>query len=191
MPDRFPLAFGALSEGLPCIWHQPLFLSPGTRTASRPSSIRPLTTHCRVQKTGPNSSCDAFSVLATSPAPLPGRRHRAMPMPWPALPLRVRVRLRGAARQNHRRDRPAPTVPLLSALFGKALVERTKIDHNSLVRSAADLLIAVACRHFEVNSFSLDVDYLGRRPQAVLQYKLRRHSKLAAFLDLGRLGHEL
>ena len=88
MPDRFPLAFGALSEGLPCIRHQPLFLSPGTRTASRPSSIRPLATHCRVQKTGPNSSCDAFSVLAMSPAPLPGRRHRAMPMPWPALPTR-------------------------------------------------------------------------------------------------------
>ena len=61
----------------------------------------------------------------------------------------------------------APTVPLLSALFGKALVERTKIDHNSLVRSAADLLVGVACRHFEVNSFSLDVDYLGRRPHLV------------------------
>src|ERR1700722_6296192 len=27
--------------------------------------------------------------------------------------------------------------------------------------------------------------------KAVLQYELRRHSKLAAFLDLGRLGHEL
>src|ERR1700675_3492049 len=50
------------------------------------------------------------------------------------------------------------TVPLLPALFGKALVERTKIDHNSLVGSAADLLIAVACRHFEVNSFSLRSD---------------------------------
>src|ERR1700682_5123623 len=60
-----------------------------------------------------------------------------------------------------------PTVPLLPALFGKALIERTKIDHNSLVGSAADLLIAVACRHFEVNSFSLDVDYLGRRPHLV------------------------
>src|SRR4029077_5311778 len=60
-----------------------------------------------------------------------------------------------------------PTVPLLPALFGKALVERTKIDHNSLVGSAADLLVAVACRYFEVNSFSLDVDYLGRRPHLV------------------------
>jgi hypothetical protein len=56
-----------------------------------------------------------------------------------------------------------PTVPLLPALFGEVLVERTKIDHNSLVGPAADLLIAVACRHFEVNSVSLDVDYLGRR----------------------------
>jgi hypothetical protein len=57
--------------------------------------------------------------------------------------------------------------PFLLALFGKALVERTKIDHNSLVGSAANLLIAVACRHFEVNSFSLDVDHLGRRPHLV------------------------
>ncbi len=45
----------------------------------------------------------------------------------------------------------------------KALVERTKIDYNSLVSSAADLFEAVGCRHPEVNSFSLDVDYLGRR----------------------------
>jgi hypothetical protein len=51
----------------------------------------------------------------------------------------------------------------LSALSGKALVERTKIDHNSLVRPAADLLVAVACRHLEVNSFPLHVDNLGRR----------------------------
>ena len=42
-------------------------------------------------------------------------------------------------------------------LFCKAFVERTKIDHNSLVGSAADLLYAVACRHREVNSFSLGV----------------------------------
>jgi hypothetical protein len=35
-------------------------------------------------------------------------------------------------------------VPLLAVLFGKALVERTKIDHNALVGSAADLLIVVA-----------------------------------------------
>ena len=42
---------------------------------------------------------------------------------------------------------------LQSALFGKGLVERTKIDHNSLVRSAANLLTAVACRHFEVIRF--------------------------------------
>jgi hypothetical protein len=49
-----------------------------------------------------------------------------------------------------------------SPLFGKALVERTKIDDNSLAGSAASLC-AVACRHLEVNSLSLDVDYLGRR----------------------------
>src|ERR1700675_3833612 len=60
-----------------------------------------------------------------------------------------------------------PTVPLLPALFGKALIERTKIDPKSLVGSPAHLLIAVACRHFEVNSFSLDVDYLGRRSHLV------------------------
>jgi hypothetical protein len=59
---------------------------------------------------------------------------------------------------------PKPTVPLLPALLGKALVERTKIDHNSLVGSAADLLVAVARRRFEVNSFPLDVDYLGPSP---------------------------
>src|ERR1700722_14240458 len=58
-------------------------------------------------------------------------------------------------------------VPLLPALFGKALVERMKIDHNALVGSAADILIVVACRYFEVNSFSLDVDYLGRRSHLV------------------------
>ena len=57
----------------------------------------------------------------------------------------------------------------LPVLLGKALVERTKIDHNSLVGSASDLLIAVACRHFEVNSSSLDVDDLGRRTDLVAQ----------------------
>src|ERR1700747_1623525 len=62
---------------------------------------------------------------------------------------------------------PKPTVPLLPALFGEALVERAKIDHNPLVGSAADLLISGVCRHFEVNSVSLDVDYLGRRPHLV------------------------
>jgi hypothetical protein len=35
------------------------------------------------------------------------------------------------------------------------------------VGSAADLLYAVACRHLEVNSLSLDVDYLGRRAHLV------------------------
>src|SRR6476660_5447631 len=60
-----------------------------------------------------------------------------------------------------------PTVVLVAPLFGKALVERTKIDHNSLVGSAADLLYAVACRQLEVNSFSLNVDYLGRRAHLV------------------------
>jgi len=54
-----------------------------------------------------------------------------------------------------------------SPLFGKALVERTKIDDNSLVGSG--LLYAVACRHVEVNSLSLDVDYLGRRAHLGLQ----------------------
>ena len=33
--------------------------------------------------------------------------------------------------------------------------------------SAADLFYAVACRHLEVNSFSLNVDYLGRRAHLV------------------------
>ena len=60
-----------------------------------------------------------------------------------------------------------PSVSLVAPLFCKALVERTKIDHDSLVGSAADLLYAVACRHLEVNSFSLDVDYLGRRAHLV------------------------
>ena len=90
-----------------CIRHQPLLPSPGTRRASGCSSIRPLTTNYCAQKTGPTSSCDAFSALAMPHAPLPGRRHWAMPMP--AHSLLVRLRLRGAAKQNHRRDRPAPT----------------------------------------------------------------------------------
>src|SRR5712672_600219 len=59
------------------------------------------------------------------------------------------------------------TVSLVAPLFGKALVERTKIDHDSLVGSAADLFYAVACRHLEVNSFSLNVDYLSRRAHLV------------------------
>src|SRR5580704_2719149 len=66
-------------------------------------------------------------------------------------------------------DNPFPrkiygsTLWLRHALFGESLVERTKIDHDSLVASLADLLCAVACRHFEVNSLSVDADDLGRR----------------------------
>src|SRR5450631_2365176 len=50
---------------------------------------------------------------------------------------------------------------LALAFFGKALVERTKIDHHSLMSSAADLFHLVARRHLEFNSFSLDLDYFG------------------------------
>src|SRR5215472_14132675 len=60
-----------------------------------------------------------------------------------------------------------PRVSLRPALFGKALVERTKIDHDPLVGSVADLLHAVACRHLEVDTSSLDVDDLGRRAHVV------------------------
>ena len=87
------------------------------------SSSRPLSTHCCALKqapgpslwepskdgAGPNSGGDTFSALAMPPAPLPGRCHRAMPMPPAAHPWFVRVSRRGAARQNRRRDRPAPT----------------------------------------------------------------------------------
>src|SRR5262245_40346053 len=59
------------------------------------------------------------------------------------------------------------TAMLVAPLFGMALVDRTKMRPTSLVRSATDLLCAVACRHLEVNSFSLDVDYLGRRAHLV------------------------
>src|SRR5439155_19014895 len=56
---------------------------------------------------------------------------------------------------------PGPALP------GKALVERTKIDHDSLVGSATDLLFAIACRHLEANSPSFDTDDLGRRTYLV------------------------
>src|SRR4051812_38757005 len=52
---------------------------------------------------------------------------------------------------------------LALAFSGKALVERTKIDHHSLMRSAADLFHLVARRHLELDPFSLDLDYLGFR----------------------------
>src|SRR5580704_9963764 len=70
-------------------------------------------------------------------------------------------------------DNPFPrkiygsTLWLRHALFSESLVERTKIDHDSLVASLADLLFAVACRHFEVNSLSIDGNYLGRRAYLV------------------------
>src|SRR5450631_1651060 len=64
-----------------------------------------------------------------------------------------------------------PTAWLLHALFSKSLVERTKIDHDSLVASLADLLFAVACRHFEVNSLSIDADDLGRRAYLVAYWR--------------------
>ena len=47
--------------------------------------------------------------------------------------------------------------------FGKALIERAKIDHNSLVAPAADLVYAITCGHFKVDPFPLDPDYLGGR----------------------------
>jgi hypothetical protein len=52
---------------------------------------------------------------------------------------------------------------LVAAFLGEALVERTKIDHDSLVGSAADFFYAVACRHLEVDSLPFNVDYLGCR----------------------------
>jgi hypothetical protein len=74
----------------------------------------------------------------------------------------------GPVRVVSRADRNGRlTVALAAPLFGQALIERAKIDHNSLVGSAANLLHAVACRHLEVNSFSLDVDYLGCRAHLV------------------------
>jgi hypothetical protein len=47
--------------------------------------------------------------------------------------------------------------------FGKTLIERAKIDHNSLVVPAADLVYAVTCGHFKVDPFPVDPDYLGGR----------------------------
>src|SRR5439155_21378654 len=72
---------------------------------------------------------------------------------------RGRSRGLGDPERQQRSDRR-----LLAAFFGKALVERTKVDHDSLVSAIADLLCAVAGRHLEVNSFALDLDDLGRRP---------------------------
>src|SRR6266851_8023659 len=74
-------------------------------------------------------------------------------------------------------DNPSPgiiygsTASLRHALFSESLVERTKIDHDSLVASLADLLFAVACRHFEVNSLSIDGDDLGRRAYLVAYWR--------------------
>ena len=53
------------------------------------------------------SSGDAFSALATPPAPV--RWHRAMLTPLASHPWPLRVQFRVAARQNRRRDRLAPT----------------------------------------------------------------------------------
>src|SRR5205814_1921069 len=64
-----------------------------------------------------------------------------------------------------------PTAWLTRCFFSKSLVERTKIDHDSLVTSLADLLFAVACRHFEVNSLSVDADDLGRRVYVVAYWR--------------------
>ena len=58
---------------------------------------------------GPNSG-----VSAAAGALSLGRCHRAMPLPLASQPWPVRVRNRGAARQNRRRDRPAPTKARLS-----------------------------------------------------------------------------
>src|SRR5258708_34012604 len=53
------------------------------------------------------------------------------------------------------------TARLAFAFLGKALVERMKIDHHSLMRSAADLFHLVARRHLEFDPFSLALDHLG------------------------------
>src|ERR1700686_2645799 len=50
---------------------------------------------------------------------------------------------------------------LALAFFGKALVERTKIDHHALMSSAADLFLLVARGHLKFDPSSLDLDYLG------------------------------
>ncbi|NOJ41471.1 hypothetical protein HCN58_17990 [Bradyrhizobium sp. WSM 1791] len=58
-----------------------------------------------------------------------------------------------------------PTVGLVAPRF-KALVGRTNVDHHRL-NAAADLLYAITCRHLELNSLSLEVDYLGRSAHVV------------------------
>ncbi len=55
-----------------------------------------------------------------------------------------------------------PPSPL--AFIGKALVERTKIDHHALMRAAADLFRLVARGDLEFDSFALDLDDLGFGP---------------------------
>src|ERR1700676_1675231 len=50
---------------------------------------------------------------------------------------------------------------LAPVFFDTALVERTKIDHHSLMSSTADLFHLVARRTLEFDCFSLDLDYLG------------------------------
>ena len=60
-------------------------------------------------------------------------------------------------------DNVRPTLRRYLRFFGKALIERAKIDHNSLVAPAADLVYAVTCGHFKVDPFPLDPDYLGGR----------------------------
>src|SRR6266702_2269538 len=122
------------------------------------SSERTLASASRSQQATPNR------VMANRPhclAPSSTQKPRRDTL-CKSLEVEISARLVSRAGRNVRL-----TVALLPALFGKALVERTKIDHNSLVGSAADLLFAVACGHFEVNSFSLDVDYLGRRAHLV------------------------
>src|SRR5262245_9600662 len=76
------------------------------------------------------------------------------------LPLAIAGSLPGT---RPRRDTRFRAFELRPALPGEALVERTKIDDDSLVGPVADLLLAVAGRHFEVDPSSLDVDHLGRR----------------------------
>jgi hypothetical protein len=70
-------------------------------------------------------------------------------------PTLSRQRRLGIARSLSRSTR------LALAFFGKALVERTKIDHHALMSSAADLFHLVARRDLKFDSFSLDLDYLG------------------------------
>ena len=50
---------------------------------------------------------------------------------------------------------------LTLALVSETLVERTEVDHRSLMSSVANLFYLVVRRHLELNSLSFDLDHLG------------------------------